>query len=164
MVDNCAKKNYTVPRNCKSSCCAPVVTIRLTRGGEVQLSTPFGPSRNSFHAWNQKYCAPHFWRRPFVFTKTRKTKRRSKSGTWGKEELLTDRKTAAKLRKEYPNHVPVKVAASYLGVSYRQLSWLVAEGREPYASIGGNIGTRQRYIRIYTEPLIALLSEQNGDF
>lgn len=70
----------------------------------------------------------------------------------------------AKLRKEYPNHVPVKVAASYLGVSYRQLSWLVAEGREPYASIGGNIGTRQRYIRIYTEPLIALLSEQNGDF
>lgn len=82
----------------------------------------------------------------------------------GKEELLTDRKTAAKLRKEYPDHVPVKVAASYLGVSHRQLSWLVAEGREPYASIGGNIGTKQRYIRIYTEPLIALLSEQSGDF
>ena len=77
--------------------------------------------------------------------------------------MPTDRKTAMKLRKEYPNYVPVKVAAFYLGVSARQLSWLVAEGRQPYASIGGNIGTNQKYIRIYTEPLIALLSEQGGD-
>lgn len=55
--------------------------------------------------------------------------------------MPTDRKTAMKLRKEYPNYVPVKVAAVYLGVSACQLSWLVAEGRQPYASIGGNIGT-----------------------
>lgn len=53
--------------------------------------------------------------------------------------MPTDRKTAMKLRKEYPNYVPVKVAVVYLGVSARQLSWLVAEGRQPYASIGGNI-------------------------
>ena len=77
--------------------------------------------------------------------------------------MPTDRKTVMKLRKEYPNYVPVKVAAIYLGVSARQLSWLVAEGRQPYASIGGNIGTNQKYIRIYTELLIALLSEQGGD-
>lgn len=67
-----------------------------------------------------------------------------------------------KLRKEYPNYVPVKVAAVYLGVSARQLSWLEAERRQFYASIGGNIGINHKYVRIYTEPLIALLSEQ-GD-
>lgn len=78
--------------------------------------------------------------------------------------MPTDKKTAARLRKEYPDYVPVRVAAAYLGVSHRQPSWLVAEGREPYASIGGNIGTKQRYIRIYTEPLIALLCEQDGSF
>lgn len=38
-----------------------------------------------------------------------------------------------------------------------QLSWLIAEGRAPYASIGGNIGKKQRYVRVYTEPLIDLL-------
>ena len=75
-----------------------------------------------------------------------------------------DKKTAEKLRREYPNHMPVKIAAPCLGVSARQLSWLVAEGREPFASIGADIGTRQRYVRIYTEPLIKLLcSEEYND-
>ena len=74
-----------------------------------------------------------------------------------------DRKTAERLRREYPNHVPIDVAASFLGVSARQRSWLVAEGREPFASIGANIGVRQRYIRIYTEPLISLLCSRDYD-
>lgn len=68
-----------------------------------------------------------------------------------------DKKTAQQLRRDYPNHVPLDVASAYLGVSSRQLSWLIAEGREPYASIGGNIGKKQWYARVYTEPLIALL-------
>ena len=55
------------------------------------------------------------------------------------------------LREKYPNHVPREVASQYLGVSPRQLSKLIAEGREPFASIGANIGTNQKYIRIYTE-------------
>ena len=87
-----------------------------------------------------------------------------RSGTQGKEEMPTDKKTADRLRKEYPNYVPLSVAAPYLGVSPRQLSWLVAEGRQPFASIGSNIGTRQRYVRIYTEPLIALLSSEAYNF
>ena len=74
-----------------------------------------------------------------------------------------DRKTANKLRQEYPNHVPLKVAAAFFGVSPRQLSWLIAERREPFASIGANIGTRQKYIRIYTEPLIRYLSCEGTD-
>ena len=40
----------------------------------------------------------------------------------------------------------------------RGLSVLVAEGREPFCLLGANIGTRQRYIRIYTERLIAYLN------
>ncbi len=69
-----------------------------------------------------------------------------------------DQKTAEKLRQTYPNHIPLQVASELLGVSPRQLSRLVAEGREPYSLIGGNIGIRQRYVRIYTERLIAYLS------
>lgn len=69
-----------------------------------------------------------------------------------------DKRSAAKLRQEYPNHMPLKVAAPLLGVSERQLAKLVAEGREPFAGIGANIGSRQRYVRIYTERLIAYLS------
>ena len=72
-----------------------------------------------------------------------------------------DKKTAERLRQEYPNHVPVDVAAPFLGVSPRLLTQLVAEGREPFASIGANIGARQRYIRIYTEPLISLLCSRD---
>jgi len=75
-----------------------------------------------------------------------------------------DKKTADQLRQKYPNHVPLEVAGKLLGVSKRQLSWLIAEGREPFASIGANIGTRQRYARIYTEPLIALLSADTYQF
>lgn len=74
-----------------------------------------------------------------------------------------DKQTAERLRREYPNHVPIDVAASFLGVSPRQLSWLVAEGREPFASIRANIGARQRYIHIYTEPLISLLCSRGYD-
>ena len=69
-----------------------------------------------------------------------------------------DRRIANKLRAEYPNYIPTRLAAQFLGVSSRQLAKLVAEGREPFASIGANIGTKQRYIRIYTERLIAYLS------
>lgn len=68
-----------------------------------------------------------------------------------------DKRTAGQLRRDYPNYVPLDVAAKYLGVSRWQLSWLIAEGREPYASVGGNIGKKQRYVRVYTEPRIALL-------
>ena len=69
-----------------------------------------------------------------------------------------DQREADMLREEHPNFVPLKVAAEYLGMSPRKLSELIAAGREPYASIGGNIGTKQRYIRIYTERLIAYLN------
>ncbi len=72
--------------------------------------------------------------------------------------MQTDSKLADTLRQRYPNHVPLDVAGKLLGVSKRQLSWLIAEGREPFASIGANIGTTQRYVRVYTEPLISLLS------
>ena len=69
------------------------------------------------------------------------------------------KRQANELRQKYPNHVPRQVAAELLGVSPRQLSWLVAEGRQPFASFGANIGTRQRYVRIYTAPLIRYLSD-----
>lgn len=69
------------------------------------------------------------------------------------------KRQANELRQRYPNHVPRQVAADLLGVSPRQLSWLVAEGRKPFASFGANIGARQRYIRIYTEPLLRYLCD-----
>ena len=69
-----------------------------------------------------------------------------------------DQKTANNLRQKYPNHIPLAVAGKLLGVSPRQLSWLIAEGREPLASIGANIGTKQKYVRVYTERLIAYLT------
>jgi len=68
-----------------------------------------------------------------------------------------DKTTAAELRLEYPNYVPVRIAALLLGLSERQLSRLVSEGRQPFAGIGANIGIRQRYVRIYTERLIGYL-------
>lgn len=40
---------------------------------------------------------------------------------------------------------------------------VVAEGREPLRFHGANIGTRQKYIRIYTEPLIRYLSCEGTD-
>ena len=69
-----------------------------------------------------------------------------------------NQREADKLREEYPNFVPLKVAADYLGMSPRKLSELIAAGRKPYADIGGNIGTKQRYIRVYTARLIAYLN------
>lgn len=76
----------------------------------------------------------------------------------GKGGQADGKKTAEWRRQEYPNHVPLDVAANLLGVSRRQLSFLVAEGREPFCLLGANIGTNQRYARIYTERLIAYLS------
>lgn len=74
-----------------------------------------------------------------------------------------DRNTAEKLRQEHPNYVPLDVAAQFFGVSALRFSWLVAEGREPFTSVGANIGTKQRYVQIYAEPLIKLLcSEDDG--
>ena len=69
-----------------------------------------------------------------------------------------DQKTADMLRKEYPNHIPLHIAAKFLGVSSRQLSRLIAEGREPFCYFGANIGTRQRYCRVYTERFIAFMN------
>lgn len=69
-----------------------------------------------------------------------------------------DKKTAEELLSAYPTYIPLEKAAKLLGVSARQLSRLVAEGREPFASIGANIGTKQNYIRIYTMRLIAYLN------
>ena len=69
-----------------------------------------------------------------------------------------NQREADKLREEHPNFVPLKVAAGYLGMSPRQLSKLIAAGRKPYADLGGNIGTKQKYIRVYTARLIAYLN------
>lgn len=66
-----------------------------------------------------------------------------------------DQKTADMLREKYPNHIPLEVAAEYLDVSPRQLSKLIAEGRQPFASFGANIGIKQKYTRVYTERFIA---------
>lgn len=66
--------------------------------------------------------------------------------------------TANRLRELYPNHIPLDVAAQFLAVSPRRLSQLIAEGRQPFASIGANIGTTQKYVRVYTERLIAYLN------
>jgi DNA-binding CsgD family transcriptional regulator len=72
-----------------------------------------------------------------------------------------NRETITRLRNDYPNHVPLKVAAPLLGVSERRLSVLIAEGRKPFSDIGANIGKRQKYARVYTERLIAYLDGKN---
>jgi hypothetical protein len=72
-----------------------------------------------------------------------------------------NRETITRLRNDYPNHVPLKVAAPLLGVSERRLSVLIAEGRKPFSDIGANIGNRQKYARVYTERLIAYLDGKN---
>ena len=69
-----------------------------------------------------------------------------------------DQITQNELLRKYPYHLPVKVAAQYLGVSPRRLTQLIAEGRKPFSLIGADIGATQTYIRIYTEPLIKLLN------
>ena len=69
-----------------------------------------------------------------------------------------NQRTADMLREKSPNHIPLKEAAKYLGVSPRQLSKLIADNRQPFASIGANIGMNQKYARIYTERMIAYLN------
>lgn len=69
-----------------------------------------------------------------------------------------DKETVERLRKEHPNIVPLKVAAPLLGMSARKLSELVADGREPYCRLGGNIGVTKRIVFIYTERFIAYMS------
>jgi len=63
--------------------------------------------------------------------------------------MHVNQKTADMLREKYPNHVKLDVAGELLGVSPRQLSKLIAEGREPFASLGANIGIKQKYVRVY---------------
>ena len=69
-----------------------------------------------------------------------------------------DQITQNELLRKYPYHLPVKVAAQYLGVSPRRLTQLIAEGRKPFSLIGADIGATQTYVRVYTEPLIRLLN------
>ena len=69
-----------------------------------------------------------------------------------------NQREADMLREKQPNYVPLIVAADYLGMSPRKLSELIAAGRNPYADLGGNIGTKQKYIRVYTARLIAYLN------
>ena len=69
-----------------------------------------------------------------------------------------DQITQNELLRKYPYHLPVKVAAQYLGVSPRRLTQLIAEGRKPFSLIGVDIRATQTYVRIYTEPLIRFLN------
>ena len=69
-----------------------------------------------------------------------------------------DQITQNELLRKYPYHLPVKVAAQYLGVSPRRLTQLIAEGRKPFSLIGADIGAAQTYVRVYTEPLIRFLN------
>ena len=69
-----------------------------------------------------------------------------------------NQREADMLREAHPNFVPLNIATDYLGMSPRKLSELIAAGRKPYAYLGGNIGTKQRYIRVYTARLIAYLN------
>ena len=69
-----------------------------------------------------------------------------------------DQTTQNELLRKYPYHLPVKVAAQYLGVSPRRLTQLIAEGRKPFSLLGADIGATQTYVRVYTEPLIRFLN------
>ena len=62
------------------------------------------------------------------------------------------------LLEQYPIHIPLNQAAPLLGLSPRQLSLLIASGREPFASMGANIGYKQNYVRVYTARLVRYLS------
>ena len=74
-----------------------------------------------------------------------------------------DKATQSELLRRYPYHLPVKVAAQYLGVSPRRLAQLIAEGRKPFSLIGADIGATQTYVRVYTEPLIKFLNGELTD-
>lgn len=58
-----------------------------------------------------------------------------KHGAGGKEEPQMNQREADMLREKYPNHIPLQQASEYLGVSPRQLSKLIAEGREPFLGV-----------------------------
>ena len=68
-----------------------------------------------------------------------------------------DERMEKMLREKYPNHIPLKVASKFLAVSPRQLSKLIADERKPFCEIGANIGTKQKYDRIYTGRMIKYL-------
>ncbi len=74
-----------------------------------------------------------------------------------------DERIANMLREKYPNHIPLKVASQFLGVSPRQLSKLIADDRKPFSKIGANIGTKQKYARIYTDRMIKYLNGEMTD-
>lgn len=81
-----------------------------------------------------------------------------KSGAKRKEGKAIDKRTANELLQKYPNFIPLSVASKLLGVSPRQLSKLIASGREPFSLFGADIGTSQHYVRVYTGRLIAYLN------
>jgi len=65
------------------------------------------------------------------------------------------------LTERYPYWMPLKAAAPLLGVSPRQLARLIADGREPFCSIGADVGVGQRYCRVYTQRLVRYLSGED---
>ena len=69
----------------------------------------------------------------------------------------------AGIQKKFPVHVPLREAAALLGLSPRQLSHLIVNGREPFASLGANIGLRQNYVRVYTSRLVHYLGGVDMD-
>jgi len=69
----------------------------------------------------------------------------------------------ANLKVRYPIHMPLTEASALLGMSRRLLSQLIAGGREPYASLGANIGLRQNYVRVYTGRLMRYLDGSDAD-
>ncbi len=71
--------------------------------------------------------------------------------------------TLRDLCAQYPVHMPLRFAAPLLGLSPRQLSRLIAEGREPFRALGANIGLRQNYVRVYTGRLVRYLSGADLD-
>lgn len=81
-----------------------------------------------------------------------------RSGAKRKEGKAIDKRTANELLKKYPSFLPLPIAAKLLGVSPRQLSKLIAQGRTPFNLFGADIGTSQHYVRVYTGRLIAYLN------
>jgi hypothetical protein len=79
-----------------------------------------------------------------------------------KEDQRMKTKPLQALTERYPHWMPLKEAAPLLGVSPRQLSRLIAERREPFCSIGADIGVGQHYCRVYTQRLMRYLSGEDG--
>ena len=70
-------------------------------------------------------------------------------------------KSLQTLLEQYPNWLPIAKAAPLLGVSPRQLSRLITDGREPFCSLGADIGVGQHYCRVYTRRLVRYLSGED---